>query len=315
MRPDDISTLRGVNLNLFVALEALLEERSVTRAARRMGLSQPAASRALAELRRIFEDPLLVKIKGGHDLTPRARALIAPVRRALTELQRTLEHQLEFEPKQTRRALRIASADVITAVVLPSLRRLLQREAPHASVEVLRFDHRGVINRLEDGDIDVALGVELSGHAELESRVLGHGRLVCFSRAEHPVIDGPPDLERWLSCDHLLVSPGGGRKGFVDVALAAMGRERRVALRLPYFLAAMPLVERTDIIANMPNWMASLADPARVAVHPLPIAVPPFPLRMIWHARDTHDPAGRWLRARIVEAVGPELSSLALPPI
>ncbi|HEU4408847.1 MAG TPA: LysR family transcriptional regulator [Polyangiaceae bacterium] len=286
--PDDI--------NLLVALDVLLRERHVTRAARRLGLTQSAMSQRLARLRSFFGDPLLVQAGASLALTPRAEAMAAPLAGALGALRSAVQAGAPFDPGASERSFVLLGNDLVEAVGLPPLAPLVRREAPGVRLTVERLD-ADFAARLGDGTADLAFAPDFLNAPSLRRRALPPDPFVVLARRGHPAAEGPLTLERYLAFDHVLVAPRGAPGGVVDTALAALGRKRRVAVRLQHFVTAPLLLPDTDLLLTCPAGAAEHA----CSLLPLCRLVPPLELpvdhsSMLWHERAHHDPGHRWLR-------------------
>lgn len=294
--------LAGIDLNLLKLLDALLRERSVTRAGQRLGLSQPAASRALGRLRRMLADRLVVRTPQGLEPTPRAAALAEPVARLL-EGARSIVAPAAFDPATARGKIVIGSVDYTTLLLMPALVARLSRLAPGLDLEVppLVGDH---VELIAGGAADLALGVYDELPAGFFRRLLYDEDLVCVVRQGHPVAGQGLTLERFVALSHIAIVVTGRGEAPVDIALARLGLSRRVAMRLPHFLVAPMLVARSDMILSMPRRLARQAAamvPLTVLELP-PLDIAPLPMSMIWHERRQDDPAHAWLRRQVAEA-------------
>jgi DNA-binding transcriptional LysR family regulator len=290
--------LAAIDLNQLVALDALLAEASVTRAARRVGLSQPAMSHALARLRGMVGDPLLVRAGRRMQLTPRARELAEPLADALGALDRALGGPGAFDPAQARRSVRMAAIDFAQLVLLPPLSAGLVREAPGVDLVAVSASE-GIDRALTEGTIDLALvlGRDAPG---LMQRELLRERFVCVVRRGHPDVGRGLTLQRFAKLPHALISPRGLAAGAVDTALAQRGLSRRIALTVPSFHAAALAVARSDLVLTVSERVARTAPrrgPLRMFRPPVPLD--PFVVTMLWHARLDADPLHGWLRERV----------------
>ena len=297
------SPLSQLNLTHLRALDALLSERSVTRAAHRLGLSQSAVSHALRGLRETLGDALLVRGRGGMVPTRRAEALAAPLQRALHDLEAALSATPGFEPTTSHRTFTLATPDGFALTLLPHLLTILRAEAPHIDLDVRPPQMGQPAAPLESGEVDLAVGVGLDAVPGVRTRVLQDERFACVARADHARVGDTLDLDTYCALPHALMSPTGSGLGVVDRALAALGRSRRVALRIRSFVAAPLVVAGSDLLLTGPR--AQLR--AMVALAPLrlfepPLALPGFHVRSYWHERVQDDPAHRWLRAVVVRA-------------
>ncbi|WP_437720271.1 LysR family transcriptional regulator [Sorangium sp. So ce861] len=297
--------LAALDLNLLVVLEALLEERSVTAAGKRVGLSQPATSNALGRLRALLGDRLLVRRGRALFLTPRGEQLRRDVRPALDRLRAALARRPAFDPAALCDELRVGMNDYAAYVLLPRLVRRLRARAPRARLAVLAFETRDAARALDAGEVHVGLAVEGPGLTGLESRPLLRDEfaLVCRPPA-------PRTLRSFLARPHLLVSPHGGRVGVVDRALAAQQLERDVHVTLPHFLMAPHLLSGTDLVGVLAGEVARDIAPAlKLVVTRPPLALPGFTLSAVWHPRLTDDPAHAWLREQLAEAAAEQQAS------
>jgi DNA-binding transcriptional LysR family regulator len=308
--------LHRIDLNLLVALDALARERSVTKAAERTGVTQSAMSHTLRRLRELFDDPLLVRGRGGMVLTPRAEALAVPLRGALVSLARTLAEPAAFEPEHASLTFRIVSPDLFDTLFLPALLKRLGRVAPLVDLAVVPTPTR-LSDGLETGDIDLAifpvlldpqpfdLGTQV--HAELQSRTLFRDSFRCFVRRGHPATTGRRrlTLKTFTGLNHVLVSPGGEGPGLVDRILDAQGLQRRIALRVPHFATALEVLAQSDLVLTAPASLSRCSTASTLASRPAPLEIPEHAITMIWHPRFSEDPAHRWLRERMIDVTAP----------
>jgi DNA-binding transcriptional LysR family regulator len=293
--------LRRIDLNLLVALQALLEERSVTRAARRLGMSQPAASRALGRLRALFADALLVDGPGGYALSARAEGMRPMLRSTLAGISQMLERS-PFDPATATGDVRLLMADLEAAVLMPHLLARFSVEAPALDLNV-RALGANAIQALEDDLADAAVGLIDDAPPGIHRRRLYDERLVTLMRAEHPAARKKLTLDRYLALDHMLVSITGMGPAPVDAALARIGRERRVKVRAPNFFAAMEIAAKSDLVMTLPLSLARVgAAKGRFISQPPPLDLGKFPMSLVWHARHQDAPRHVWLRRAIVGA-------------
>ena len=293
--------LRGINLNLLVVLQALLDERSVTRAAMRLGMSQPAASRALARLRKLFSDALLVEGPGGYLLTARAEEIRPLLRDTLTGVGELLDGRA-FDPGQATGSVRLLMADLEAAVLAPRLLAHLADQAPALDLEVVPPKRRP-IDALESGAVDALIGVVDDAPAGLRKRKLYEDDFVTLLRADHPATDVNLTLDRYLGLDHLVVSITGSGPAWIDQALARLGRRRRVKVRVPSFFAAVEIAARSDLVMTLPSSLArTAADMRRFALVPPPLELDRVAMSLAWHGRHQDSPRHVWLRSLIVAA-------------
>jgi DNA-binding transcriptional LysR family regulator len=303
--------LEGLDLNLLVALRALLAERHVTRAAARVGLSQPAMSHALARLRDLLGDPLLVRTPGGMQPTARAEAMAVPLERALEDVARLLASPAPFEAARSTRKFRIATNDYMELVLFPRLLARLWEDAPGIDVRAKNIGAR-VNEELAEARIDLAMGVGPqfgTPHPPpgIHIQRLVSDRFVCVVREDHPTVKKRLTLDEFVAMPHALVSPRGESGSVVDTALASLGKKRRVAVEVPHFLVAPHVVRETDVILTLAARVAHSLGPL-LGLRQLapPIELEGFSMSMAWHERQHGDPAHAWLRA-LIAAVSKEL--------
>ncbi len=296
--------LHGIDLNLLVAFDALMKERSVTKAGIRIGRTQPAMSAALARLRSLLRDELLVRGPQGLQPTPRALDLAEPLSRALAEIQRTLDFTQGFDPATSSATFAIGLSDHPTFALLPQLVSLMAEEAPDATLHVRNFSARDdAIDLLDAGEVDATVGVPSTKTGRILSQPLFEERFVSIVRKDHPAAGHAVDIETFLALSHLLVSPENERFGHVDAALSKKGLQRRLALTLPNMYAAPLLIARSDMVATlMAGVIAASGHAQELAIFEPPVALDPVPFVMSWHRRNDVHPAQRWFRACIAKA-------------
>lgn len=295
--------LRGVDLNLLVVLDALLEEKSVTRAARRLNMSQPAASRALSRLRALFGDALLVEGSGGYVLSARAEALQSGLQRTLAGVGEML-HTVSFDPATATGHVRLAMLDLQAASLVPFLLTRLAVEAPGLNLDILP-PTATAIESLESDAADAVIGVFDNAPAGIRLRRLFDDRFVTLMRAGHPAAASGLTLERYLALSHIVVSVTGVGPAPVDIALAKRGLSRRVQVRVPSFLAAVEIAAGSDLIMTLPTSLAqTAAGMGRLVSMAPPVDLGSFTMSVLWHARHQDDPRHIWLRRTVVAAAG-----------
>lgn len=292
--------LSSVDLNLLVVLEALFAERSVTRAARRVGLSQPATSHALGRLRAQFDDPLFVRTPLGLRTTPRAEQLRAPLAAALEAVRRTLAGPADFDAKTSARTFTLACADLAAFVLLPPLLARLAESGPEVNVVLRPVAVSDVARQLAEGGLDLFLGTEDAAFGALHAQPLFREKFLTLLREGHPAARRKLDLDAFCAVSHLLVAPRGTPGSYVDTKLAALGRRRRVALIVPQFLVAPHVVAATELAWVGPERMVrGYAASLPVVARPVPFELGGFTLVAYWHEREHKDPAHRWFRGTL----------------
>lgn len=293
--------LRDFDLNLLLALDALLGEAHVTRAAGKVGLSQSAMSHALSRLREKLQDPLLVRTKRGMEPTERARTLTAPLRAALSEIDRALGPSAEFSPKQARQTFYVGSSDYEQLTLVRPLLARLAREAPGIDL-VLRSPQplTSVPELLARGELDLVVKPLAKADAVqgiYHQRLIALDRFVVVARKGNPFVGKKLTLKRFLAAPHALVAPGGTPRGLVDDLLAKRGLSRRIMLATPHFLVAPHFIAESDMLLTMAERVARrYAAMLDLELHPLPLPLPGFSVHAIWHARTHASPAHRYLR-------------------
>jgi DNA-binding transcriptional LysR family regulator len=304
--------LRTFDLNLLKVFDEVMAERSLTKAAKRLALTQPAVSNALRRLREALGDELLVR--KGRALQPSVRALeLWPsVREALRSLQSALAPSV-FDPASADNAFVLAMADATAAELMPGLVAVLSEEAPGVSLRVLPLTTRDPRKLLDEGQADLAIGhfpaalADLTARAQVGETVsflyqrLFQGEYVCVMREGHPFASGPLTLNRYCSARHLLVSFSGRAFGFVDEALALQGRTRRVVLTVNQFFTAGKVVANSDLLTVLPRHFISVTGFAdQLLQRELPFEVPVIQVDALWHHRQDNNSAHAWLRAKVM---------------
>ncbi|MBS0293011.1 MAG: LysR family transcriptional regulator [Proteobacteria bacterium] len=308
------SNFRTLDLNLLRVFDEVMLERNLTRAAEKLAITQPAVSNALRRLRESLRDELLVRAGHGVEPTPRALALWPAVRQALGQLQESLAPD-GFEPATARTTFVLAMADATGATLIPPLIEIMEHEAPGISLRVVPLTTRDPRRMLDDESVDMAVGyfpaalADLTARAQVESAVahdsqrLYASQYVCVMRAGHPLADAPLSLDQYCAARHLLVSFSGKPYGFIDGALTALGRERRIVLTVNQFFTAGRVVASTNLLTVLPLHFVALANAGGDLVwRPLPFQLPAVHVDALWHRRRLHDPAHRWLRETMVRA-------------
>lgn len=291
-------------MNLLVALDALLQEGSVTRAAERLGLSAPAMSHALARLREQLGDPLLVRAGRSMVPTPRAEVLRPRVRTVVAEAHTLMAKERAFAAADLERVFRVHATDHVLAVLGPAIDRIAAAEAPRVVLRFLPNTPDDAV-QLRAGEVDLAVGIYGELPPEMRIRQLLTDRLVCVVRADHPAVGRRMTLSRFVALEHIQIAPRGRPGGYLDDMLAARGLQRRIARQVPYFLAGLLLVAQTDYVLTVSERIATALG-ARLGLRMLapPLALAPYALSLVWHPRMDGDPAHRWLRELFVEAAG-----------
>jgi DNA-binding transcriptional LysR family regulator len=299
---------RTLDLNLLRVFNEVMTERSLTKAAGKLALTQPAVSNALRRLREALGDELLRRSGQGLEPTPRALALWPTVQQALLSLQETLAPG-RFEPSQANTTFVLAMADATAAELIPGLVQVLGQEAPGVTIRVVPLTTRDPRRLLDEEAADLAVGyfpavlAGLTAQAQAGETVpYEHQRLyltryVCVMRRDHPLAREELTLERYCAARHLLVSFSGRPYGFIDEALAGLGRRRHIVLTVNQFFTAGRVVAGSDLLTVLPRHFVSVTGIAdQLVLRELPFAVPAVHVDALWHRRLQHSGAHAWLR-------------------
>jgi DNA-binding transcriptional LysR family regulator len=296
-----MNDLRRIDLNLLVILDALLSEQHVTRAAERLHLSQPAVSHALARLRDLLGDPLLVRAGASLVPTPRALELMVPLGEVLAQVQSLLAPNA-FDPATAKRTFRLAMSDYGAAILLPGLIRTLRREAPGIDLQISHASREGMLEGVLNGEIDAAAGVFPEMPNELRSTPLFEEHYVCLldrnSLADARVLE----LRTYLSRPHVLLEMRGSGTPEIERALTRLRERRRVAVSLPHWSVAPHFISGTDLILTVASRALRDIDEQSLIIVPPPFDIPSFTFVLAWHKRRGSDQALIWLNAQIERA-------------
>ncbi len=263
--------IRNLDLNLLKAFDALMDEGSVTRAAQRLVLTQPAVSAMLTRLRDYFDDPLFVRSQRGMVPTERAITLAGPIKQVLADINRLLQ-PIHFEPQSAQMTYTIAATDYALKAVIVPLMAELKKQASGVRVAVIAVNHDSLSRQMELGEVDLALVTPETTPDELHSRALYQEQYVCMMRADHPAaVSGPITLEQFCCLEHILVSSKGGFWGPTDDALAAMKLKRQIGLSVNSFLVLPEILRITDMIAVVPRRLACHHDNLIIMDTPLEV--------------------------------------------
>lgn len=289
--------LRKADINLMVVFETLMLERNVTRAAEKLFLGQPAISSALNRLRALFNDPLFIRV--GHRMEPTARAeeLIRHLSPALDSLSSALSLSHDFDPASSTMTFRIGLSDDVEFGLLPSLLRVLRREAPKVVFVVQHVDYWRIPDLLAAGDITVGISQTRGLPANAKRKLLRHiePRILRADASTRPL-----NLDEYCARPHVLVSHTANVSSLADEWLSELGRKRHVVLSVPQYSALPALLAGTDLIASLPDYTAAaMAASGQLFDEPLPFKTPTLDLSMVWLSLVDTDPAERWLRSRL----------------
>ncbi|CAM3482160.1 LysR family transcriptional regulator [Polaromonas hydrogenivorans] len=311
MTPPNFRTL---DLNLLRVFDEVMAERSLTRAARNLSLTQPAVSNALRRLRETLGDELVQRSGQGMAPTPRAVVIWPAVREALRQLQASLIPN-EFVAAEATTAFVLAMADATAAELIPGLTEILEREARGVSIRVVPLTTRDPRRMLDEQACDLAVGYFPSVVPDLTAKAqngeampfffqrLYDGEYVCVMRKDHPLAGGVLSLDDFCNARHMLVSFSGRPYGFIDESLAALGRERRVVLTVNQFFTAGRVVAHSNLLTVLPRHFVRVTGIAeQLALQTLPFAVSPVHVDSLWHRRSEQRSAHVWLRQAVLRA-------------
>ncbi|HEV8679409.1 MAG TPA: LysR family transcriptional regulator [Stellaceae bacterium] len=294
--------IRAVDLNLLKAFDALMAERAVTRAAGRIGLSQPAMSHALSRLRGLFADDLFVRNASGMEPTARAREIAPLIAAAIEQIEAALNLAAGFDPARSTATFTAGMAEYAEVALVGRLARAFAQEAPGATLRLLPAAGGAIAEDLDRGAIDVAVAHVMNLPPHVQHAVLLRDPFVVVMRQGHPATARPWSLEAYAAQDHLLVSPRGATSGALDRILVDFGLKRRIALLVATYLAVPAALVGSDLVATVPSRTAEqIARSGEIKVLPLPIDFA-MTVSLAWHRRATSDPAQTWFRALLVRA-------------
>ncbi|MDS9469489.1 LysR family transcriptional regulator [Paracoccus sp. MBLB3053] len=291
------------DLGLLVSLDVLLSERSVTVAAKRLGVSQPAMSAQLAKLRQLFGDDLLIGNAHGMALTPRAEEIHGPLGEAIEDLRALVALSVPFDPAADSRVFRIAASDLVLGILLPRLLPVLSDRAPRVRIEGVPLAIDRLASSMEKGEIDFAVTNAENAPQSFPARLLSNEEFCIIWRKDHPELSAPPTLDQFCRIPQVFaLVEGAGERDAVDDHLATMGRGRVLGIRVPNFLLVAPLVRATDMIAVVPRRLAETeTEGLNVADTPFPL--PSSQVYLSWHRRLHQDSACRWFRQLVAETI------------
>ncbi|MFZ4288180.1 LysR family transcriptional regulator [Variovorax sp. HJSM1_2] len=292
-----------MDLNLLPVLVALLDEGSGSAAARRLGISQPAVSGALARLRTSFNDPLFVRTSKGMEPTPRALELAGPVRAALATVNGELMQGTAFDPGTSDKTVTLALSDIGEMVFLPRILSRLGEAAPRMSIRSVTLPPSQIARGMELGEIDLAVGYfpDLQGNNFFQQRLFSHG-FVCLLRAQHPLQGKKLTAKQFLALGHAVVRAEARSQEVFERYLKREGITRRIVLNTPHFMSIPQIIAQSDLCATVPLAVGtSFAETSKVRLVKPPFDIPPFDLRQHWHRRYNNEPLNRWLRSVVYE--------------
>lgn len=286
-----------VDLNLFVVLDAICAEGSITRAADRLHLTQPAVSHALARLRDVYADPLFVRSGNGVAPTALTKRLIGPIRESLLMLQETLQPSQPFDAAGARNSFVVALPDVLETWVLPPLMQYLQEVAPRMQMASVRARRRELDADLAGGRLDLAFDVLMPVAPALRHAPLMEDRFVVVAREGHPILAADWTMDAYCQFRHIVVSSRRTGLSAEDFELSRLGLRRDIALRCSNYHVAWKTMEQTDLLLTVPEQYALMREAGPFSVKPMPMDVRGLAIQMYWHESVDQDPANQWLRS------------------
>lgn len=294
--------LDKVDLNLFVVFDALYQERSVTRVAQALNLTQPGVSNALSRLRQAFDDPLFVRSPDGMLPTPVADSIVGDVRKALGLLHKSFGVNARFDPLTTEKVFRVAMNDLVETILLPKLQTQIQKLAPNARLNSFYTDSRVATEDLKANVIDLIIDSTQVNAKEFASELVIELPHKVLCRPDHPILKkikvaDPLSMDEYLLAQHIHVSSRRKGRGQADIALHAAGYKREMHTRVRTYGVAEKMLLQTDLIWTAP---AIIADYSELKGIPLPFKVEPLKMYVYWHRSAEDDPASQWLREMIL---------------
>ncbi|MFJ3681359.1 LysR family transcriptional regulator [Pseudomonas sp. NPDC090208] len=294
--------LHDLDMNLLVVFNQLLLDRRVSTAAENLGLTQPAVSNALKRLRAALGDDLFVRTYRGMQPTPFAETLSEPVLQAMDTLRDALSRSSEFDPLSSTRKFNVVMTDIGEIHLIPRLMDRLATLAPGCVISTVRENLMSLNEDLQDGTVDLAIGLIPQLRAGFFQRRLMRQHYVCLCRKDHPATREPLTLERFCDYGHVRVVAANTGHGEADALMTRLGIKRSIRLEIPHFAAVGHILERTDLLATVPERFASSCqDYFGLTALPHPVPFPEFSVNMLWHARYHRDAGNRWLRQLIFE--------------
>ncbi|MBT2772363.1 LysR family transcriptional regulator [Halomonas sp. ISL-60] len=289
--------LANIDLNLLVVFDLLYQEQNTQRVALRLGITQPAVSHALKRLRLLLGDELFERTSQGLQPTPRASQLHPGIADALARVNDTLNLRDDFNPAQSERTFNLNMTDIGEIVFLPRLLQHFSQTAPGISLHTARSHNNELKYEMEEGQIDLAVGLIPQLGAGFYQQRLFVQRYVCLMRHDHPLATGEFGIKEFCSAHHAVVVAQGTGHGVVEEQLANAGIKRPVRLTLPHFAAVPFIVSSSDLVVTVTNKLAeATCERFGLTVREHPLALSEIPINLLWHRRFHQDPGNRWLR-------------------
>jgi DNA-binding transcriptional LysR family regulator len=293
--------LQDLDLNLLVVFSQLLVERRVAKVAENLSITQPAVSNALARLRKLLGDELFLRTPSGMQPTPFAQQLSEPVTQALAQIHSALNQRSSFDPAAATRSFTIGMTDIGEIYFLPRLMELLSRAAPGITISTVRNAAVNLRDEMEAGKVDLAIGLLPQLKGGFFQRRLFLQRYVCLLKKGHRLDKKRISLAEFSAAAHLMVVSAGTGHGKVDELLERSGVERNIRLTVPHYVGVGHILQNTDLIATVPERLASkMVEVFGLSIVPHPATLPEIAINIFWHAKFHRDPANQWLRGLII---------------
>jgi len=290
--------LDRIDLNLFVIFEAIYRERSVTKVAHSLNMTQSGVSNALRRFRETVDDPLFVRTSEGMQPTPVADSVILDVRSGLEAFSRSIGKNAKFDPLHAEKVFHLGMNDLAQSLVLPSLRRVLREQAPNIGISTYYVDRHAAAQELKSGMLDLLIDAPDVQSRDLELQPLVKLPYVVAMRPEHELASAQLNLDNYLSAEHIHVSSRRHGRGQADVALKALGESRKIMMQVQNYWVASSIVQQSDLLWTVPRVLAEKTDLHTVEV---PFQVDPLQWGLYWPKSASNDPSFQWLRSLIVD--------------
>ena len=292
--------IKNFDLNLLVVFKTLYEERNVTKASKKIGITQPAMSNALNRLRYLVKDELFIRGPKGMRPTPRANELSSPIQTALNNLELSLS-SINFDPQTTKKLYKISISDDVAPLILPNLINFLEKESPNSSLRIRSEQGSEALKLLDSNDIDFAIGRFEMVSTRFESVDLYTEKYVCMMNSDHPLAkEEKLSIEQYLSSKHLRVAPAGTPVAPIDRSLSQLNLEREIFARIDLVTMAPLILKNSDLILTLPSKTAQrMAKNYNFSIAELPIGLEQRQTKLLWHRELTNHPAYDWIKNQI----------------
>ncbi|WP_317930478.1 LysR family transcriptional regulator [Halioxenophilus sp. WMMB6] len=300
--------MRNQDLSLLYIFDAIMMESSISRAADRLNMTQPAVSNAVARMRVLWSDPLFIKKGRQIEPTAFAHSLWQQVREPIHTLRRALDNQA-FNPADSQRQFRVAATDLTVDLFWLPLTSALAEQAPGINLYAVPFSQRSAEQQLRDASIDIAMGPEVEAGGSLRSLIAYNGRLCLAMSRQHPLAGRAISLEDFIAARHILVSHSDEALGHVDLALQHLGLSRRIAVTVNHFSVVPKILLNSDLLAVLPERaLMGLESVEQLWLAEPPVALAPVPIMLTWHRRQDDNHEHRWFRQLMAEVIARRLA-------